>query len=437
MTTHFWFYFMRKLRSLLTRASRFLKGPLGRFLAAQNFSEFGNELDRMALRALLALTFGDAEALRMIAKIESIPYIFATLLAFPLGTIAGKMSLRRAALSINILLGVATLGMFGYKIIPLVIVVQVIRRCGDSFFAAVYNRAITTIAPGAGLDRAQQMATVSGQVTKQVALVVGATLVGTIGIGVFGVNAATFMVAAVLFASLDNGARQEVVAPGPQQSAGFWGLLAQRVEEIFVDMGVGLRYALTHPTYLAMLAVFTTVQVNFAVRITAVALIGDWGMQPTALGWYEGAGLLGEIIAVVATTSLRQKGIYLFVDRQRVVKGRDVLVASVMLATTIACAGVAPNLQVGIALKILEGMATISCSIYAGQVLTLLVPAQLVATLSGFIELWRALATGSASYLIGLSASQYGASIVYTVVGSATAAALVLFGTVLLLLRRR
>jgi hypothetical protein len=448
MTTYTLSFFIMAIQWLRAKARgsiTFMQSPLGRFLLAQNVSELGTELDKAGLRILFIQALGQAEGLKAIGLVESVPYLFAMFLAFPLGTLAGRMTLRRAALTVNFLLGVVTLGMFGFKFVPLAVSVQVLRRCGDSFFGAVYNRAITTVAPGGALANAQQLATLSGQATKQVSLLLGASLVGYIGVGIFGLNALTFLAAAMLFASLDRPANP---APAPvldesetaivlqeQVTPAFWSVVAQQIEEIFLEMGVGLRYAFTHPSYLAALGLFTATQVNLAVKLAGVALLNRWGLPATNLGYYEAVAMLGEILVLVGVNLLRRRGVLLFTNSEGVVKTNHVWVASVALSLTMIGTGLAPSGQIGFVVKALEGAATIICCMYAQSALTLLVPVNLIATLSGFIELWRALTVGSASLAIGIYAGQLGASNIYIAVGTATGVMLLLAAP--LLLRRR
>lgn len=274
------------------------------FLIAQAVSDFGSAASAAGIAVIWASQGAPAAELAIMLATPAVP---ALILGPILGSLMEGARLKRALITINVLLGLTSLAAIAALPLPksqalLVLTgIFVLKALGQGAFNGAYNRAFRLLAPEGGMSgRAQATQTFSNRIGTAIGAAVGAVVALNAGGTVFLVDAITFGVAALIVTRLPLGTGAPALAPAEAEQAnqptrrfGF-GTQAQAIAR---NIAVAVRYVTGNPRLVRVFALYAPLTLCWAVWDILGAYLFNGVGAGTSFWMIVLAYQLGEIAA--------------------------------------------------------------------------------------------------------------------------------------------
>lgn len=218
---------------------------------AQVVSKFGDSVHELALIWLVTTQTSDPVSVSIVVAASLLPDAVVSL---PAGAVVDRVNRKYILVGTDLVRG-ATVVLIplagpGPWLVPLVIAVAVVTGLAQAFFAPAKFGAVPSLVPESELDAANSL--LSSTVTaSRMLYVAGGAIVAVIGpFGAFYVDAASFLVSAVLLATLPT----DDLAPGPDPSS-------LDLQGVTRDVRDGLSFVRQTPILASVITVIVTMQV--------------------------------------------------------------------------------------------------------------------------------------------------------------------------------
>jgi len=362
-----------------------------RLWTAAAVSNLGDGVFVIALPLLAARITDDPVSVGLIAAFFTIPWL---LFALPVGVIIDRSDRRKvlvvADLCRAVLVGTLALVVaFGEVQIWMLWLLAFGLGVGEVFFDSGSQTILPVIVPEAQLERANGFFYATEVVTNTfIGMPLGGALIAIAVWLPFGVDAASFVLAATLAATVRGSFRPTATAPKPAATS------------IVADMRAGVRWLLDHALLRSLVIVVALMNLAFAATQATFVLFAQ-----NELDISDGA--FGPLLALVGLGALLA-GLTGGKIIGAVGRRTAMVAAAVIPAVTSALTGLFPNVWVAIPLTALQAFTTTIWSILAVSLRQQLVPTHLFGRVN---SIYRWISTGAmplGALFGGVLASAYG-----------------------------
>lgn len=303
-------------------------------VSARVVSRFGSSLHEIALIWLTLQQTSDARIVTLVVIASTLPNI---ILALPAGALVDRLDRRYVLVGANLFSGVAVLAIplvgRGDQLVPVAITVALAVGVVETFSGPARTAVLPQTVPEEELDSANALFSLTSSVSRTLYVLGGGVVAFLGGYTAFYINSATFLIAAVLIATVpaevgqtnSEGTSDDEAPQGPLDST----------RSVLADARDGLVYVRNQPVVLSILAVGVLVgalsdPLGVIVPVLAEDTIGG--------GSIIYGILLGSIFAGMVVGDL---GVSYFTDQISAARGLTVSVSLLIGGIALATIGVA------------------------------------------------------------------------------------------------